>query len=69
MIEHATKNAGAAPENKALAGAPENKASAGGPAGVAVRIMHVGHGKWYTVNADDERVAGPFSKTEAEAAL
>ncbi len=76
-----TKDAGAAPENKALAvSAYANKAStfakatvdgsADVPENKAVRVKHVGHGQWYIVDADDARVAGPFaSKAEAEAAL
>jgi hypothetical protein len=48
------KNAGAAPENKALR-APPNKA------------VHKGFGRWYVVDPAGHLVSGPHRKAELEA--
>ncbi len=59
------KDAGAAPENKALARAPHDKA-----AGSRLRAQHRGFGRWYLVDPAGARVSGPYaSRTEAEARL
>ena len=59
---------------KAPAKAPESPTAADQPVAAAQvaagsRAVHKGFGRWYVVNAKGDTTAGPFTKSEAEAAV